>query len=145
MLPLPITFDLPLPRLYTLPQTVLMAGALGYIYGKLIDVSAVSCAKLFAITQLANSIFFLLVKAYLKLDDKPKSFRLEKQRIILAFTTVITQVIGIVAMRHLNLIAKQGTLLWSLFIMGMLGRQIIQELDQKECFSLNSAFSEEDY
>src|SRR5262249_53253313 len=124
----------PLPKLYTLPQSALMAGALGYIYGKLTDVSPTFCAKLFAIAQLANSILFLLAKAYLQINDHHQD---DKHRLVLACTTILTQIIGIIAMRHFNLIATKGTILWSLFTTGMLGMQLIQALD----YELRSGYS----
>ena len=132
MLPLPVTFDLPLPRLSRLPAATLLAGSMGYVYGQLTDSPALLCGKIFAIIHLANSIFFLLADAwlvhcnqYLDNDDSMKRF-------VFVGTTVISQVIGIIAMSRFNLIATKGIVLWSLFTLGMGIRQIIQSLDRFE-------------
>lgn len=123
MLPLPTVFDLPLPKLSNLPATAFLAASMGYIYGKLTDTPALLCAKIFVIAQLANSILFFLAKALFDVDDR------SKERLVLAVTTVITQVVGIIAMRHFDLIGKNGTIAWSLFTLGMGLRQFVQAMD----------------
>ncbi len=118
MLPLPVSFDFTLPKWTNIPQTTAIAAGVGYVYGKVTDSPTLLCAKIFAITQFANSLFYLILEqAFIG----PKVFRHPKDRLIdlvqrrwlFASTTVVTQIAGIIAMRHFNLIAKQGTLIWS--------------------------------
>ncbi len=127
MLPLPIAFDLPLPKLTRLPQGALMAGGMGYIYGKVTDVPAFTCAKLFTIMHLANSILFLLVKTRLGLEEK--RYNEQQLRLVLLCTTALTHVIGIIAMRHFELIGTKGTVVWSLLSLGVCLAQLNQGLN----------------
>lgn len=118
MLPLPVSFDFTLPKWTNVPQTTAIAAGVGYVYGKVTDSPALLCAKIFALTQFANSIFYLILE---RACIGPRVFRHPKDRLIdliqrrflSAGTTLVTQTIGILAMRHFNLIAKQGTLVWS--------------------------------
>jgi hypothetical protein len=140
MLPLPMSFDIPLPRWARLPQTVIAAGVLGFVYGKLANAPAFSCAKIFAITQLANSILFFLVKEFLHIPDCYSQYQysvLKQQRNVLTFTTIVSQIIGIIAMRYFNLIATRGCVLWSMLTMGIWLLQSGQMADE-ECLSLDN-------
>ena len=132
MLPLPVTFDLPLPRLSRLPAATLLAGSMGYMYGQLTDSPALLCGKIFAIIHLANSIFFLLADAWLVHGKKYHANDDCMKRFIFVGTTVISQVIGIIAMSHFNLIATKGIVLWTLFTWGMVFRQLIQSIDRMD-------------
>lgn len=138
MLPLPITFDLPLPKLSQLPKTTILAASMGYLYGKLTDVSdSLLCAKIFAIMQLANSTLFLLGEKLFKMEDSTgRDVGNMQRRMLLAGTTILTQAIGILAMRHFDIIGKTGTICWSLFALGMSLRQIIQSFEDTKFLSI---------
>lgn len=128
MLPLPVSFDFTLPKPHNVPLMTALAAGVGYIYGKMTDTPTLLCAKIFASAQLTNSIFYLILsKAF---TENPQGINKDfaRCRAISTATTLLTQIIGVLAMRHFNLIAKQGTLIWSGLALGLCLVQLHQVL-----------------
>ena len=126
ILPIILSFKDPLPTWSNLLPTTFFSASMGYIYGKVTDTPALLCTKIFIITHLANSLFYLLGNSFVEYAV-PFLHRSEKgDRETYAYTTALTQVITIIAIRHFDLIGTKGTVGWTLVTLGMFIRQLDQ-------------------
>lgn len=98
-----------LPTIEQVPFRILLEGGLGYVCGKIANVSATEWAKIAIISSLAQDILYLLLSNN---NNAPHNYKLS----VYAVVHTVVGAIEIVALRRMNLIATQGTLILSGFI-----------------------------
>ena len=91
------------PNFYQIPIRAGISAGIGYVIGKLSKASPSQWAKVFAIQAIVDSILFILICQPIKGEHK--------RTITYACSNLFVSIIGIFAMRHLNMIATTGTLI----------------------------------
>lgn len=105
-----------LPTLPALPVHIAVWGGIGYIYGIVFNLPPELTTKVFAISTIANTLFFSFVKL-------PAQNERDIQAIYVCTNSIVNG-LTILAMRRLNLIAREGTLiLTSFMIINFLSRK----------------------
>ena len=105
----------------TTPFYTAFWGVVGYVYGKLANVSPGLCAKILAISEIADRIFLVAISLQPReMADKMRRY---------AYANLICNSLTIIALRQLNLISTKGTTLLAGFtfvtFLIRLGRSII--------------------